>query len=121
VQESSESLNAVSFGFLCVRIRIAFALLVLRLTGGTQTSSSEDARFSTARPQKMKNSISAYFEKDINMKLFFLLASFVGLVGGQVVPDVTPMDYDHQGDALQGFLAMPEVAGDATPAVIIIP
>ena len=55
------------------------------------------------------------------MKLFLLLASFVGLVGGQVVPDVTPMDYVHQGDALQGFLAMPDSPGDLTPAVIIIP
>jgi hypothetical protein len=54
--------------------------------------------------------------------LFLLLASFVGLVGGQVVPDVTPMDYEHQGDALQGFLAMPDSSpGDLTPAVIIIP
>jgi hypothetical protein len=57
------------------------------------------------------------------MKLFFLLASFVCMVGGQadVEPDVTAMDYEHQGDALQGFLAMPESLGAKTPVVIIIP
>lgn len=55
------------------------------------------------------------------MKLFFLLASFAGLVAGQVEPDVTPMDYEYQGDALQGFLARPKSPGNMIPAVIIIP
>jgi hypothetical protein len=61
------------------------------------------------------------------MKLFiFLAASFVGMIGGQlvsngIVPDVSPMDYEHQGDALQGFLAMPDSPGAKTPAVIIVP
>jgi hypothetical protein len=111
-QESSESINAASFVFVCV--------LKSTLTHNV-TQRHHRQRFSISEMSKTRDRWVFIFPKVGTMKLFLLVASFVGLVGAQVVPDVTPMDYEHQGDALQGFLAMPESPGDMTPAVIIIP
>jgi hypothetical protein len=36
-------------------------------------------------------------------------------------PDVLPIDYNHNGEALQGFVATPTSSDGPFPAVVIIP
>jgi hypothetical protein len=50
-----------------------------------------------------------------------LLLALVALAAAQPTPDVTPMDYEHEGVELQGFYAEPESFEGRLPAVVIIP
>lgn len=56
------------------------------------------------------------------VKTTIALLSAATLVGAQPTPDVTPMDFDHDGFALQGYFAEPESADNGLlPAIVIIP
>lgn len=62
--------------------------------------------------------------------LILLLFAAIGVAFGQETatnggmaptdPNVTAMDYEHAGDALQGFYAKPEGDGPF-PAIVIVP
>jgi hypothetical protein len=71
-------------------------------------------------------------ERNERFIVLLLIATFLVLVyrqlmmtGAEMQPDVSsPMDYEHEGYALQGFLALPdgsEIAHAQSPAVIIVP
>lgn len=71
-------------------------------------------------------------KKVLTTKLFLLIYMVLVLVGVPLMrtgvetqPDVKPMAYEHEGYALQGFLARPDeseiAAVQSYPAVIIIP
>jgi hypothetical protein len=70
--------------------------------------------------------------KLLTTKVLLLIAAFLALVCRQIMmtsagiePDVSPVDYKHDGYALQGFLSLPESGSGHThtqsPAVIIVP
>jgi hypothetical protein len=70
-------------------------------------------------------------ERNERFIVLLLIATFLVLVyrqlmmtGAEMQPEVSPMDYEHEGYALQGFLALPdgsEIAQAQSPAVIIVP
>jgi hypothetical protein len=68
-------------------------------------------------------------ERNERFIVLLLIATFLVLVyrqlmmtGAEMQPEVSPMDYEHEGYALQGFLALPDGSEIAqSPAVIIVP
>jgi hypothetical protein len=134
-----------------VRFRVLLVTFAVRMMGmdlplrrrGTSSSKEEMVekerrelfrRRSSGKPDEKKyherciDSVS----KLLSTKVFLLICTFLVLVYCQLImtdtetqPDVEPMDYEHNGDTLRGYLALPDESEIAYvqsyPAVIIIP
>jgi hypothetical protein len=92
----------------------------------TERKNSDEKTHSKKCHERFMDSAS----KLLTTKVLLFIAAFLVLVcrqlmmtGTGIVPDVIPMDYKHEGYALQGFLALPEPESGHTqsPAVIIVP
>jgi hypothetical protein len=95
------------------------------------TSSSKEMLEKRKTPDEKKHH-KRFIDSASTTKVLLLIATtFLVLAyrqqlmpGAGIQPDVSPMDYEHEGYALQGFLALPdgsEIAHAQSPAVIIVP
>jgi hypothetical protein len=93
------------------------------------TSSSKEMLEKRKTPYEKKHH-KRFIDSASTTKVLLLIATtFLVLAyrqqlmpGAGIQPDVSPRDYEHEGYALQGFLALPDGSAHAqSPAVIIVP